>query len=254
VTEAGTYWVEVEVCKQGRTARDSINIAYTPIPQINLGKDRTICKGKPQLLDATFPGSQYRWSTGSTESTVTVNQSGTYWVEVVNACGKGSDTISLTFGEVLNIDLGKDTTLCVGQTLYLQTFHPKAKVYTWQNQESSPIIEVKEAGTYWVEVQSETCVVRDTIQVYFKECESELLIPNIITPNGDAANEQFVIKGLLENQWQLEVYSRQGKVVYASNPYNNEWNGSGLPAGIYFYLLRNTRSNRFYKGRVQILR
>lgn len=65
-----------------------------------------------------------------------------------------------------------------------------------------------------------------------------LVIPNIITPNGDAYNEQFIIKGLKPNTSMLTIYSRWGQQVYHTDSYNQDWNAQGLSTGLYYYSLQ----------------
>lgn len=65
---------------------------------------------------------------------------------------------------------------------------------------------------------------------------AKLEIPNVFTPNSDGVNDLFVILGL-ENctKRQLIVYNRDGKVVFRSNSYENNWDGSNCPDGTYKY-------------------
>ncbi|MGN7205198.1 Calx-beta domain-containing protein [Pedobacter sp. SAFR-022] len=67
----------------------------------------------------------------------------------------------------------------------------------------------------------------------------DLEIPNTFTPNGDGKNDRFEIKGR-ENydNIELSIYNRWGDEVYRSNNYKNEWDGSNLNEGTYYYLLR----------------
>jgi gliding motility-associated-like protein len=80
----------------------------------------------------------------------------------------------------------------------------------------------------------------------------EVKMPNIITPNGDALNETFkpVFSCLPAS---FEVYTRWGQRVYQTNEYHYDWNGSDLPSGVYYYLLRDTQDRRA-KGWVEIRR
>jgi len=81
-------------------------------------------------------------------------------------------------------------------------------------------------------------------------------VPNVITPNGDGKNDQFVIKGLdLYPGSQLEIFNRWGNQVYRSENYNNNWKGEGLSAGIYYYVLRINMAGgpQLYKGYIELI-
>ena len=73
--------------------------------------------------------------------------------------------------------------------------------------------------------------------------EDALSAPTIITPDGDGANDAFVVPGLNAYPGSvLSVYNRWGDEVYHSDDYRNDWEGTfkgeRLPVGTYFYLLR----------------
>lgn len=94
----------------------------------------------------------------------------------------------------------------------------------------------------------------------------KLFIPNIFTPNGDAANQYFEITldeankditkpvNLYYERTDLTIINRQGRVVFQSNNYQNDWDGGKLPDGVYFYVLKcyGAMSNDTYKGSVTI--
>ncbi len=66
----------------------------------------------------------------------------------------------------------------------------------------------------------------------------KLEIPNVFTPNGDGYNDRFEIKGLEScSKRQLMVFNKYGKLVYKSNSYENNWDGSDCPDGSYAYKL-----------------
>jgi hypothetical protein len=69
-------------------------VGYPPV--VNLGSDIEICL-TPIILDAgQYGASSYLWNTGESSQTITVKNSGTYWVEVDRYC-KGSDTVNIVF-------------------------------------------------------------------------------------------------------------------------------------------------------------
>ena len=124
---------------------------------------------------------------------------------------------------------------------------------------ASPQYTYTETGTFdvWLWVMSDKgCLDSVSHKVTITPME-KLTIPNIITPNGDGKNDNFVITNLqyLPNN-SLIVYNRWGKKVYEASPYLNDWNGSNFPNGTYFYLLRTSKRSGEYKydGTLTIMR
>lgn len=93
ITEKGLYWVETTV--DGCSMRDSIQIIYNYSPRLNLGTDKTICRGQVLELNAESYKSTYLWQDFSTLNKFDVNESGTYYVQATNFCGVDSDTIKI---------------------------------------------------------------------------------------------------------------------------------------------------------------
>lgn len=77
---------------------DTVVVAYSTFPVVNLGPDTTLCEGSTLVLDAQNPGCTYLWTGGSTNQTLTVSSSGTYQVTVKNAaqCTK-VDAITVSY-------------------------------------------------------------------------------------------------------------------------------------------------------------
>ena len=87
----------------------------------------------------------------------------------------------------------------------------------------------------------------------------ELKIPTLFSPNGDGVNDEFVIKDLGDYaQNELIVINRWGNEVYRQADYKNNWSGTGLNEGTYFYILRLKKSNGeswlIKKGYVTLIR
>jgi gliding motility-associated-like protein len=65
-----------------------------------------------------------------------------------------------------------------------------------------------------------------------------VVIPNVMTPNGDNKNDLFVIKNLMEWEYkELIIVNRWGQVVYYNNDYKNDWDGGSVSDGVYFGVL-----------------
>jgi gliding motility-associated-like protein len=95
--------------------------------------------------------------------------------------------------------------------------------------------------------------------------EAPIFIPNVFTPNGDGANDEFKIvrdddkdKIISEEYLRLElvVFNRWGRKIYSSDNYRSDWDGGNAPDGVYFYVLNAIGFYKIdiYKGAVHILR
>ncbi|HAB31152.1 MAG TPA: hypothetical protein DCE13_01275, partial [Cryomorphaceae bacterium] len=74
-----------------------------------------------------------------------------------------------------------------------------------------------------------------------------VIVPNVVTPNGDGVNDGFRIQGAMSysSNRYLKIMNRFGKVVYENTAYDNAmpWKGEDnrgnrLADGVYFYILR----------------
>ncbi|MFM7858864.1 MAG: gliding motility-associated C-terminal domain-containing protein [Flammeovirgaceae bacterium] len=82
----------------------------------------------------------------------------------------------------------------------------------------------------------------------------EPFIPNVITPNGDCCNEKFVLKDVDATEWSVTILNRWGQSVHQSESYKNNFNGSELSAGVYFYHVQHREcKNLIYKGSLTII-
>ena len=94
-------------------------------------------------------------------------------------------------------------------------------------------------------------------QVLIPDPETEIVIPNVFTPNGDAVNSSYYIEGVAENQnFSIQIFNRYGKQVFQSSRPDFAWdgtsNGMKLPSGTYFYVIQYQGETR--KGHLSLLR
>lgn len=119
----------------------------------------------------------------------------------------------------------------------------------------------KAAGEYIFHytVLTDTCLTNYIVTVKLDQsfvlgCGT-VLVHNAFSPNGDAMNSTFVIDNIDEvtcyPENSVEIFDRQGLLVFSTKNYNNEKNnfngiargknvikqGTGLPTGTYFYIL-----------------
>lgn len=79
-------------------------------------------------------------------------------------------------------------------------------------------------------------------------------LPNVFTPNEDGKNDAFIIPAVYDGSWEIRIYNRWGNLVYTNDEYKNDWKGSNVATGVYFFELKNNlRKDHAYKGYVHVI-
>lgn len=90
-------------------------------------------------------------------------------------------------------------------------------------------------------ISNQDCAL-DSTEFKISVSESMLLVPNVFTPNGDGANDEFRVAYRSLKEFHCEVYNRWGTLVYSWDDPAKGWDGKigGKPAaeGAYFYVIR----------------
>ncbi|XOV65941.1 MAG: gliding motility-associated C-terminal domain-containing protein [Fluviicola sp.] len=175
VNTTGTYSVTVDL--GGCIATDTVQVTVNPGTNPQLGPDTVICDISATLFyDVSEPGASYVWQDGSTNGSLTVSTSGTYWVESSIGNCSSSDTVNVVIAEQPNIDLGADTTFC-GSVQYVLDASCSNCTYEWQDGSTGPNLDVSSAGVYYVSVDNSGCIDSDTIEI------QQVLLPNVSLDN-----------------------------------------------------------------------
>ena len=148
----------------------------------------------------------------------------------------------------------RDTLVCEETGVLLRSsVQPDGTTYRWQDGSTAPVLYARTPGLYWLEVRNTAgCTFRDTVRVATRPCP--VVIPTIITPNGDKLNQTFVLRGLFAPDWTLWIYNRWGREVYQQASYDNRWEAQGQADGVYFYQLRHRTSGQRLKGWLEVRR
>lgn len=165
VSQTGDYWVALtNTCG---TWTDTIHVEVLDIPVFSLGPDSVICAidGRVDLFGP--PGMKtYQWSTGEKTKDISVTKAGNYWLEVDNSCFKYSDSIYLKEEYPIHMDIGSDTVLCFGESLFLDPGNVGYKLH-WSGNFKGAVKEVTRSGEHWVWSKNSCGVFGDTVQVWF---------------------------------------------------------------------------------------
>lgn len=253
------------VCGRMNRLKDSFEI--TAIPKFNLGADTTLCYGASILLNGPFNKDKYLWSTGNTNVSIVVKESGTYSLTTWSGNCPASDTITIMYFNTIWTALGDEYFICDDdKELVKLDAGEKFKQYKWTpTGDTSQWIIVGDLGEYFVVVKDfRGCSGSDGTMVQ-RRCPVELFVPNAFTPNGDGLNDYFEPKGADLLSYQITIFNRWGQLVFQSNDPRIAWNGNynGIEAlpDSYLYILSysgylpNKRLKSFErKGNVTLMR
>jgi len=176
----GIWWVDVTA--NNCTTRDSISIIYMDPPQVTVTGPASVCIGDSAQFTVAVNGGtapfQYAWNIGGSSTSVTVSPGADIiiWAEVsdINNC-TGADTVLLQVFDFPVVNLGGDTTICSDPPYILDPQNAGA-TFLWNTGSTDPILPISEDGLYFVDVNLNGCITRDSIFVEFDS------LPNIVFP------------------------------------------------------------------------
>ncbi|HTF17911.1 MAG TPA: gliding motility-associated C-terminal domain-containing protein [Chryseolinea sp.] len=233
----------IEVIQQGAST-----------PMLDLGADLEICDDDHVEISSGLSEADYQiqWNTGETTPSIIAQTSGWYVATITGPCAQLKDSVQVEFLTTpYNFSLGEDILACEFKGWILEAPDDPSFQVLWDDGSNQPKREMKNVGTYWATLSNACGVTSDTLKI--KMISQEPSVPNIITPNGDEFNESFVIGNETEIPISLEIFNRWGERVHYSPSYDNQWNGTGLASGVYYFIMGNgCLGSR--KGVVNILR
>jgi len=208
------------------------------------------CFGSTALLTASG-GTSYLWSTNEVGNSIVVAPTVTtnYTVDITN--GSCTQTLAIDVDPVQPLNYELEDTVFLGVNETYTFFAPTSGFvsFNWYPTEqidnpngASVTVTADSTFTLFMEAtHSSGCIVKDSVQIVVVD----LSIPNGFSPNGDPLNEFFVVPQLNYLDGSIKVWNRWGDLVFESDRYENNWDGTcqtafctgnqGLPEGTYFY-------------------
>jgi gliding motility-associated-like protein len=115
--------------------------------------------------------------------------------------------------------------------------------------EQNPTYEYSGAGTYTVILTVSNGACSDTAMRVLDASEG-IIIPNVFSPNGDGANDNFFITASGLKEYSLSIYNRWGELMFESGSPRDKWDGthSGKKCedATYFFILKARSTNKDY--------
>jgi gliding motility-associated-like protein len=265
ITQIGTY--SVVVTFGNCSSEDSVTVTTFDL-QVDLGADIETCFDEDVVLDASPSNydpnaASYVWSlngnvlSSETLPTLMVIESGTYSVVVNGGTCSGSDSITISGRDDLEVILGDDFRSCPNEELLITAVTDEEGVtYQW-SLNGDVITDATDATlnfeiesgtmgtqTYTVEITKGDCTGTDSLDVTLYDNEN-CVVTEGISPNSDGVNDCLDVEflGDRSGSFSIEIFNRFGTSVFALDNYVNEWcgqtdDGDELPTGTYFYVMK----------------
>ncbi len=163
VLTSGTYWLQVY---NGCTSADSIHVLVSPFPIVDLGPDTANCLGSPIVLQSSvsYTTPTYLWNDGTGLPTLTVSNTGSYWLKVTVAGCSSADTVNVTVIYDTFTLVNSDTAICKGKSVQTILTANPAATFQWlptagiaASTASSPLITPDTSAMYRVHIYLAGC-------------------------------------------------------------------------------------------------
>jgi gliding motility-associated-like protein len=258
LTTGGWQWAEISnACF---STRDSFYITLREPPQSGLLSDTNVCAGSSFTLTPQPGDYTWQWQDGSTQP-LTVTEAGTFALLMTNACGTFVHEVRVDYQQAPELNLN-DTSRCEGQFYRIELPEVWQGSYQWTDGSSERIRILTDSGWYSAEINNPCGSATDEFYLSLVDCECHMYLPTAFSPNGDGLNDELIIKTRCPlSSYQMEVYDRWGRQIFASTDLNRGWDGTfqgqDVPNGSYPFIIRYTpegRNPRVEKGVVSVLR
>lgn len=215
-------------------------------PYFTVSDDADICYGSAFQLKASG-GTKYEWV--SKDSTfisaeespkVTPKDTTTYYVTITdfNGCSAQDTVVLNVVPEVaVNFDAVKIYDCFSRPPVKLTNTSEEGDSFYWDlgdgNTSDQPelIYQYDQDGTYDIRLVGtrDFCAYEKRITMNVVTIK----VPNVLTPSVEGHNDTFIIEA--GTPVNLKLFNRWGRLLYENKDYQNDWNGEGEAAGIYYY-------------------
>jgi gliding motility-associated-like protein len=234
-----------------------------------VGGSMPICKSDSVIFEA-LGGDEVIWQVdGDKSRQKTFRLGGKYYFDVINqgVCS-ARDSVEVFAYTPTQIVANPDTVIYRGRqvNLYVKNaafnikWTPTAFLVGDSTKSIARTRKLVDSITFYVSaLDSNGCPDIDSVTITIID-PPLVKIPNIITPNGDNENETWNLIDIPDlHLYNIIISDRQGKRVYESERYDNDWaatdmNGAALPHGVYYYYMKNRVTNQVYRGYIQVIR
>ncbi|WBX72613.1 gliding motility-associated C-terminal domain-containing protein [Tenacibaculum pacificus] len=254
-TENGFYKMEISIGAFKDVYSNELDIKLTEEEPLitSLPSSNSLCPGGSIIytISDLVAGYTYEWFKDADTVPVATNvtdfevlEVGTYLLKMTGfGCEKIIETIDVVLfdASAIVVTPSEKVVLVEGE---IETITASgAESYLWYEGESasgmplatSETLDVSEIGFYTVVATVGSCGVEKVIEVI--EQDDQVVVPNVVTPNGDAINDTWKIsnKYAFQPTVVIELYNSNGKEILKTSNYQNDWPLESLGSQRVFY-------------------
>jgi len=238
VSNSGTYSVTVSNASGCTSASASTTVTVNPnpsVPVISANGPVTFCAGDSVVLSSSSSTNNV-WSTGDTTQTITVTNSGNYFVTVTNTFGCSAQSASTTVNVNANpstpaITAGGPVTFCVGDSVVLSS--SSAFNNLWNTGDTTQSIVVTNGGAYSVTVTNVSgCSAGSAAVIVTVNALPQVTVITASGPLTFCAGDSVVLtsSSATNNNWNTGDTTQSITVTTSGSYYVTVFNGNGCQA------------------------
>jgi len=269
-TENGDYTLNATLGTYNETS-NTVTVQLLTSEMVSINSTSTVyCSSSDSITISTatdLTGETFSWerdgaSVNTTDNVLTVTESGTYRLVLDrDGCPLPSNEVVITpldpnlitldvEGEVVFPEGSSETVTASGGTAY-QWFDEGNNLLSSTDQ-----MTFTEEGTFTLVANIDNCQVTRQLTAVFLDLFN---VPNVITPNGDGANDQWVIPNSYSNKSDVNViiYNDKGEELVNETSYANNWpqSSTSFPQQnmVFYYVIKNA-TETLRQGTITVIR
>lgn len=269
-SENGDYTVDASLGSYNETS-NTINVQLLTNETVTISSTSTLyCNSSDIITISTttdLTGESFSWerdgsSINTTDTALNVTEPGTYRLVLdKDGCPLPSNEIAITplDPNLITLDVDGDVIFPEGSSETVTASGGSA--YQWFDEgnnllSSTDQMTFTEEGTFTLIANIDNCQITRQINAVYLDLFN---VPNVITPNGDGANDQWVIPNSYSNKSDVTIiiYNNKGEELVNETGYANNWPQSSMAFPkqnmVFYYMIKNA-SETLKQGTITVIR
>ena len=283
ITKNTLYEAVVQLGTCPSDSSNRVGFVFTPSVAGTLSRSDTVCYGVNQdtillsgnigkvkgWLSSNNDGATWIVIADTTKALIYFNLTKTIlYKAIVKNDSCADDTTASVVIKVLPLPIvsaGNDTIIFKGESVKLKGIGSGSPLWTTNSYIDSvaiftPSVSPDQSSWCFLTVKdSNSCVNKDSVFITVTVKQFNGIVTNLFTPNGDGINDTWYIQDIFQYpDNEVSVYNIYGDLVFSKKGYANDWqgtyNGSALPDGTYYYIVKFDNSDKKIKGSLDIFK